>query len=143
MRTRCQSACWRGSPPKAGKALGDSSRHRAEDADQVRSDRLRGQPSSGLHTRSTRGREPRESTDRPEAVLLFANDSAELTAEARPFLAAALRDTLAYVAYPKAGKLGTDLNRDILGHRLGEQGIRPARQISLDDDWSTMRLRLK
>ncbi len=53
---------------------------------------------------------------------------------------AARRDDAAWLAYPKAKQLGTDLNRDILCKRLPE-GIRPVRQISIDDTWSAMRLR--
>ncbi len=53
---------------------------------------------------------------------------------------AARRDDAAWIAYPKAKKLGTDLNRDTLWKALPE-GIRPVRQISIDDTWSAMRLR--
>jgi len=45
-------------------------------------------------------------------------------------------------AFPKAGQLGTDLNRDVLWKHLLEkyrvQGVRP---IALDEVWSAMRFR--
>jgi hypothetical protein len=54
---------------------------------------------------------------------------------------AARLDRLAWVAYPKAGQLGTDLNRDRLAAALEGQGIRPVRQVALDDVWSALRFR--
>ncbi len=83
-------------------------------------------------------------TDSPEdadALLIFVKDSAELAADGGPFLDAARRDALAWVAYPKARQLGTDLNRDILWRSLQDEGVRPVRQISLDDVWSALRFR--
>ena len=51
-----------------------------------------------------------DSADGSDAVLVFAKDSAELATRGGPFIDDARRDALAYVAYPKAGQLGTDLN---------------------------------
>lgn len=39
------------------------------------------------------------------------------------------------------GQLGTDLNRDRLVAALADQGVQPARQISIDDTWSALRFR--
>ncbi len=50
-------------------------------------------------------------------------------------------DRLAWIAYPKAGKLGTDLNRDILAGLAQERGIRPVRQIAINETWSALRFR--
>jgi hypothetical protein len=50
-------------------------------------------------------------------------------------------DRLAWIAYPKAGQLDTDLNRDVLGKLLEEEGVRPVRQIALDEVWSALRFR--
>ncbi|MEV6740775.1 hypothetical protein AB0N14_29045 [Streptomyces sp. NPDC051104] len=44
-------------------------------------------------------------------------------------------------AVPKGGKLGTDLNRDTLAAALYEGGVRPVRQIAIDDTWSALRFR--
>jgi hypothetical protein len=42
------------------------------------------------------------------------------------------------VGGPKAKKLGTDVNRDILAGLLREHGFEPARMISIDGTWSAM-----
>ncbi|MBO1330025.1 hypothetical protein [Streptomyces sp. VRA16 Mangrove soil] len=77
-----------------------------------------------------------------DAVLAFVTGSGDLAGPAvRAVLAAARRDALAWVAYPKGGKLGTDLNRDTLAAALIAQGVRPVRQISVDDTWSALRFR--
>lgn len=75
------------------------------------------------------------------ALLLFARDRGELEAEGAPFVAAAREDRLAWVAYPKAGQLDTDLTRDRLWGHLRPLGIRPVRQVSIDEVWSAMRFR--
>jgi len=56
-------------------------------------------------------------------------------------VAAALTDRLAWVGYPKGGKLGTDLNRDRLADALATKGIQPVRQVAIDDTWSALRFR--
>jgi len=60
---------------------------------------------------------------------------------AGPAIEAALRDKLAWIAYPKAGQLGTDLNRDILAKSLAGRGVQPVRQIAIDEVWSALRFR--
>ncbi|MEV6839620.1 hypothetical protein AB0N17_34850 [Streptomyces sp. NPDC051133] len=77
-----------------------------------------------------------------DAVLAFVTSFGDLLkADAQAALAAARRDALAWVAYPKGGKLGTDLNRDSLAAALSERGVRPVRQIAIDDTWSALRFR--
>jgi hypothetical protein len=56
-------------------------------------------------------------------------------------VAAARADRLAWIAYPKGGQLGTDLNRDRLVAALAGQGVQPVRQVSIDDTWSALRFR--
>jgi phage-related baseplate assembly protein len=75
-----------------------------------------------------------------DAVLLFVRMRADLDG-AEALLAAARADRLAWVAYPKAGRLGTDLNRDRLAAALTALGVRPVRQVALDDTWSALRFR--
>lgn len=75
------------------------------------------------------------------AVIAFAHKIGELSGPARPAIEAAQQDKLAWIAYPKAGKLGTDLNRDVLAAALASHGIRPVRQVALDDVWSALRFR--
>ncbi len=75
------------------------------------------------------------------AVLLFVRGSVELGEHADAVLAAAKADELAWVAYPKAGQLATDLNRDTLAEAMRAKGVRPVRQVSIDDVWSALRFR--
>lgn len=82
-----------------------------------------------------------EAGEQADVVLVFVRDSSEVEPNSAPFVEAARRDAIAYIAYPKAGKLGTDLNRDILWDMLRREGLRGVRQVSLDDVWSAMRFR--
>jgi hypothetical protein len=75
------------------------------------------------------------------AVVAFTRRRDDLTGIAGPAVAAARQDRLTWIAYPKAGQLGTDLNRDSLASAVAEFGVRPVRQVSLDDVWSALRLR--
>jgi hypothetical protein len=89
------------------------------------------------------GEEPELAQDPTEsdAVIVYCTTSADLEQLSEPLLAAARRDALTWVAYPKAGQLGTDLNRDILAALIEPEGVRPVRQIAFDDVWSALRLR--
>jgi hypothetical protein len=75
------------------------------------------------------------------ALLVFVPNADALEERRALITAAATTDRLTWVAYPKAGQLGTDLNRDSLAARLLESGIQPVRQIALDDVWSALRFR--
>jgi hypothetical protein len=46
-----------------------------------------------------------------------------------------------WIAYPKAGKLGTNLSRDVLHEAAGALGWDGVRLVSLDDTWSAMMFR--
>lgn len=76
-----------------------------------------------------------------EAVILFVATAAELRQLADDVVRAARRDALAWVAYPKAGQLGTDLNRDSLARLMIERGVQPVRQVAIDEVWSALRFR--
>ena len=76
-----------------------------------------------------------------EAMLVFVRSLAEVDAKCGPVKELAKADGLAWIAYPKAGQLGTDLNRDILWRHLLKQGVQGVRQVPLDDVWSAMRFR--
>ena len=78
-----------------------------------------------------------------EAIIVFAKKLAEVDARAGPAVDAAREDRIAWIAYAKAGKLDTDLNRDILWRHLLDKGIRGVRQVALDEVWSAMRFRPK
>jgi len=76
-----------------------------------------------------------------DAVILFVRTSDELAERAEPALAAAREDRLAWIAYPKAGQLETDLNRDRLAVIVSAHGVRPVRQVAIDAVWSALRFR--
>jgi len=75
------------------------------------------------------------------AILLFARDEKSLVTLGKPVFEAAKRDALTWIAYPKAGQLDTDLNRDRLSEFMKPKGIQPVRLVSLDETWSAMRFR--
>jgi hypothetical protein len=79
--------------------------------------------------------------DTADAVIAFVSLAAELIDSAAPAVAAARADRLAWIAYPKAGQLGTDINRDSLAAAVSELGVRPVRQVALDAVWSALRFR--
>ena len=76
-----------------------------------------------------------------DAVIGFARVHADIARFLQAVVEAARQDRIAWIAYPKGGKLGTDLNRDILGGSLTAESLRPVRQISIDDTWSALRFR--
>lgn len=76
-----------------------------------------------------------------EGLLVFVKTLADVDAKCTPLVEAAKADRIAWVAYPKGGQLGTDLNRDVLWKHLAEQGIQPVRQVALDEVWSALRFR--
>jgi hypothetical protein len=79
--------------------------------------------------------------DRQSALLVFVADRASLDARRTTIADAALGERLTWVAYPKAGQLGTDLNRDRVAEHLSGCGIGPVRQIAIDEVWSALRFR--
>jgi phage-related baseplate assembly protein len=81
------------------------------------------------------------SSAKAEAILVFVKTAAEVDAKCAPVIEAAKEDRLAWVAYPKAGQLGTDLNRDVLWKQLENRGIEGVRLVALDAVWSAMRFR--
>ncbi len=76
-----------------------------------------------------------------DAVVAFVAHAADLGTIAGPALQAASDDRLTWIAYPKGGQLGTDLNRDRLAALAREHGARPVRQIAIDEVWSALRFR--
>jgi hypothetical protein len=75
-----------------------------------------------------------------ESVVVFVTTIDELR-EREAGIVAAARDRLTWVAYPKAGQLATDLNRDILSKHLQARGLDGVRQVALDSVWSAIRFR--
>lgn len=76
-----------------------------------------------------------------DAVVAFVLTRDDLGGVAAPAVEAARQDKLAWIAYPKARQLGTDLNREILAESVAGRGIRPVRQVAIDDVWSALRFR--
>ena len=96
------------------------------------------------HASSSSSRYPRgvRQVDGPEqarTALVFADDAASL----REFVAIhqeqLARPEVLWVAYPKGNR--TDINRDSLWPILGEHGLRPVTQVSIDQVWSALRFR--
>ena len=78
--------------------------------------------------------------DSADVVIGFAVTRQDLDALGA-VIDAARADRLAWIGYPKGGKLGTDLNRDRLAEALAAHGVQPVRQVSIDDTWSALRFR--
>jgi hypothetical protein len=82
-----------------------------------------------------------EDPDQADAVIGFCADRADFDRLANQLVTPARRDALTWVAYPKAGQLGTDLTRDVVAELAKARGVQPVRQVSVDDVWSALRLR--
>lgn len=76
-----------------------------------------------------------------DGILIFVKDKADLARHQATAVESARDDRLTWIAYPKAGQLDTDLNRDILWELLQGQGVKPVRQVAVDDTWSALRFR--
>lgn len=83
------------------------------------------------------------SSAKADAVIVFARTLTEVDAKAGPAVEAARKDRIAWIAYPKAGQLDTDLNRDILWKHLLKKGVQAVRQVAIDEVWSALRFRPK
>lgn len=76
-----------------------------------------------------------------DAVIVFAKTLAEVDAKAGPVVSAGKEDRIAWLAYPKAGKLDTDLNRAIVWKHMLKKGVQAVRQVAIDEVWSALRFR--
>jgi len=76
-----------------------------------------------------------------QGVVAFARTLAEVKARCGPVIDAAKMDRLAWIAYPEAGQLGTDLNRDLLWKHFLRRGVEGVRQVVINDVWSAIRFR--
>ena len=77
--------------------------------------------------------------DTATTAIVFADDAASI----RAFLVKHGNDLAEpehlWVLYPKGNQ--ADINRDTLWPIVGEHGLRPITQISVDDTWSALRFR--
>ena len=76
-----------------------------------------------------------------DAVLAFTPNEAALRRELSTLQYVASLGKLVRVAYPKAGQLGADINRDSIRAIANDKGLDPVRQISMDAIWSALRLK--
>lgn len=84
----------------------------------------------------------REAAGKFECVFLFAQNSADLAAQAPAAFNAIVPDGLFWIAYPKkSANLETDLSRDEGWVPVTQAGYRPIRQIAIDEIWSALRFR--
>ena len=84
---------------------------------------------------------PRAEADSADSVMVFATNRVELDQRMRMLRDAVERGALAWLGYPKAKQLNTDLNRDIIRDLVRDRGLDPVRQVSLDETWSGLRLK--
>jgi hypothetical protein len=77
-----------------------------------------------------------------DVVQLFVQQKAELEAQTSDAIKAVKKGGLFWVAYPKlAGKIKSDLNRDIGNDFVKTLGWEGIAMISIDDTWSAMRFK--
>lgn len=77
-----------------------------------------------------------------DAVLIFITHEADIAAAFSTLRVAAQQNKLAWIAYPKAKQLSTDLNRDSIRKLANDNGLDPVRQVSIDEVWSALRLKI-
>jgi hypothetical protein len=82
-----------------------------------------------------------DGSDHASALVVFVTDRSVLEAHRPTIVESVSKDRLTWVAYPKSGQLGTDLNRDSLAALLTPDGIQPVRQVAVDSVWSALRFR--
>jgi hypothetical protein len=76
-----------------------------------------------------------------DVVIAFAKDSRALAGALAKATKRVTERGILWVAYPKAGQLGTDLNRDSLARALIAQGLEPVSQVAIDAVWSALRFK--
>jgi hypothetical protein len=80
--------------------------------------------------------------DHADAVLLFAQNQSVVEANARELRDCVRAGGIAWAAYPKRGSgTVTDITRDRGWGALAALGLRPVRQVALDETWSALRFR--
>ena len=75
-------------------------------------------------------------------TILFIRNRSELDRLFAETIRGIEEDSLLWLAYPKGGSsIKTDLNRDIIWELIKPTGYRPVALVSIDGDWSAMRIR--
>ena len=75
-----------------------------------------------------------------DGALIFVRRARDLGV-ARESARSVRPDGLIWIAYPKGGAMGTDLDRDVLRETLAKHGLEAVSLIALDDTWSAMRFK--
>jgi hypothetical protein len=83
----------------------------------------------------------RVDADVADALLIFIANEAQLRKNLDFLKDGAAKGKLTWLAYPKARKLDSDVNRDIIRQIANENGLDPVRQIAIDETWSALRLK--
>lgn len=79
--------------------------------------------------------------DEYDSVILFTKNEEELRKWVPEADKAQKKDGQLWLSYPKkSGDIETDLNRDITWKALKAFGFEPVRLISMNEDWSSMRI---
>jgi hypothetical protein len=76
-----------------------------------------------------------------DVIQVFVTRKAQLDKRLAPIKAVMGERSALWVCYPKAGVLGTDLNRDLLRAALADHGLQAVSQIAIDDVWSGLRFK--
>lgn len=75
-------------------------------------------------------------------TILFIRNESELDRYVAETIRGIEGDSLFWIANPKGGSsIKTDLNRDIIWKLMKPTGFRPVALVSVDGDWSAMRIR--
>lgn len=76
-------------------------------------------------------------------MMAFATTQQEVDNWAKTLAPKLAADGILWFCYPKGSskKYKCDFNRDTGWQILGELGLEPVRQVSIDDDWSALRFR--
>lgn len=87
-----------------------------------------------------------ELAEKPEGVFdfvqLFVHNVAELERLASSAIAAAKRDAILWISYPKrSARVQTDIARDVGWEVVNRAGLRPVSQVAIDETWSALRFR--
>jgi len=78
-----------------------------------------------------------------DVVHLFVKNSTDLKQEFPNAFKSLKPEGLFWISYPKrTSKIKTDLTRDAGWKIAYDAGLRPVRQVSIDDDWSAVRFRV-
>ncbi len=76
-----------------------------------------------------------------DVVHLFSKDKAAFEKRVEIAARSMKPGGILWVAWPKASKLETDLNRDILFAAAQQHGLRAVASVSIDETWSALRFK--